>query len=381
MESKLGATIQAIHDSPTLAAFAVAGAGSSAIDWLLSVAGASRTALEITVPYSEKSFSDYIGHQPEQAVSVEASRSLAHAAYDRALRLRSDVRPIVGVACTATIATDRPKRGDHRGHVGLWTSEGWSVFSLTLEKGLRDRAGEEQLLSVLILKTLASACDVPDLLELELSDSEHIEESGEIFDTALDAFNKEHISSVTFVSDGSSQGDVYHQGGVLSGAFNPLHQGHQDMVSVASRNLNAPVIYELSVTNVDKPPLRDDVVHERISQFREVGDLVITKAPVFYEKAQLFPGCTFIIGWDTMVRLVDPKYYDGEHAKMILALNQIQSAGCDFLVAGRINDATFKTLADVKIPTVFQDIFKEIPESAFRSDISSTEIRLASRNT
>jgi hypothetical protein len=122
-------------------------------------------------------------------------------------------------------------------------------------------------------------------------------------------------------------------------------------------------------------------VRERISQFRDVGDLVITKAPVFYEKAQLFPGCTFIIGWDTMVRLVDPKYYDGDHAKMILALNQIQSVGCDFLVAGRINDATFKTLADVKIPTVFQDIFKEIPESAFRSDISSTEIRLASRNT
>ena len=381
MDSQTIGTIQSIHDSPTLAAFAVAGAGSSAIDRLLSVAGASRTALEITVPYSEESFSDYIGHQPEQTVSVEAARSLAHAAYNRALRLRIDARPVAGIACTATIATDRPKRGDHRGHVGLWTSKGWSVFSLTLEKGLRDRAAEEQLLSVLILKTLASACDVPDLLDLELSDSEHIEESGEIFDTALDAFNKDHISSVTFVSNGSSQGDVYHQGGVLCGSFNPLHQGHQDMASVASRTLNAPVIYELSVTNVDKPPLRNDVVHERIGQFRQIGDVVVTKAPVFYEKAQLFPGCAFVIGWDTMVRLVDPKYYDNDHARMILALNLIRSASCSFLVAGRIKDSEFRTVADVQIPTVFQNMFQEIPESAFRADISSTEIRQASQAT
>ena len=379
MDHETKGTIQNIHDSPTLAAFAAAGAGSSAIDWLLSVAGASRTVLEIRVPYSENSFSGYIGHQPDQTVSVESARSLAHASYNRALRLRSDDRPVVGIACTATIATDRPKRGDHRGHVGLWTSQGWSVFSLTLEKGLRDRAGEEHLLSMLILKTLASACGVPDTLDLQLSDTEQVVESGTQYDTTLDAFNTGHVSSVAFASDGSSQGDAHHTGGVLSGSFNPLHQGHQELVTVASRTLNAPVIYELSVSNVDKPPLEDEVVLERIDQVRQFGDLAITKAPVFYEKAQLFPGCAFIIGWDTMVRLVDPKYYENDHAKMILALNQIRAAGCDFLVAGRINDSEFRTLADVQIPSVFQDMFREIPESEFRSDISSTEIRQTSR--
>jgi hypothetical protein len=381
MNPQTNATIQNIHDSPTLAAFAVAGAGSSAIDWLLSVAGASRTVLEIIVPYSENSFAKYIGSQPEQTVSIDAAKSLAHAAYNRALNLRSDSRPVVGIACTATIATDRPKRGDHRGHVGLWTSEGWSVFSLTLEKGLRDRAGEEQLLSVLILKTLASACGVTDTLELQLSSVEHLEESGTLYATPLDAFNDGHISSAMFSPDGSTSGNAHHLGGVLPGSFNPFHDGHRELASVASRTLNAPVIYELSVTNVDKPPLENEIVKERVNNFRELGDLVITKAPVFYEKARVFPGCTFVIGWDTMIRLVDPKYYSDDYANMILAMSQIRDAGCKFLVAGRISETEFHTLGEVNIPALFQDMFQEIPESEFRSDISSTEIRQATRNT
>jgi hypothetical protein len=347
----------------------------------LSVAGASRTALEIIVPYSENSFSEYIGFRPEQTVSLDAAKSLAHAAYNRALRLRSDSRPVIGIACTATIATDRPNRGDHRGHVGLWTSEGWSVFSLTLEKGLRDRAGEEQLLSVLILRTLASACGVADTLELQLSSAEHVEVSGTRYDTPFDAFNDGHTNSVTFSPNGSTSGNAHHLGGVLPGSFNPLHDGHRQLVSVASRILGAPVIYELSVTNVDKPPLESVIIQERVNNFRDVGDLVITKAPVFYEKARVFPGCTFVIGWDTMIRLVDPKYYSDDYANMILALSQIRDAGCKFLVAGRISKTEFHTLGEVDIPALFQNIFQEIPESEFRSDISSTEIRQATRNT
>jgi nicotinic acid mononucleotide adenylyltransferase len=234
---------------------------------------------------------------------------------------------------------------------------------------------------MLILKTLASVCGIVENLQLKLSSAERVEESGTRFDTPLDAFNNGHISSVAFTTDGTSQGDTRHLGGVLSGSFNPLHEAHRELVSVASKTLNAPVIYELSVTNVDKPPLENNVVRDRIEQFRDVGDLVITKAPVFYEKAQLFPGCTFIIGLDTMVRLVDPKYYDGDHAKMILALNQIRAAGCDFLVAGRVSEAEFRILTEVHIPAIFQEMFREIPESEFRSDISSTEIRQAVRTT
>ena len=88
MEDIVRELVQGVHDSSTKAVVAVAGAGTEAISWLLDVAGASRTVLEIIVPYSPSSFVDFIGHEQEQFVSVEAARSLAKAAYRRALVLR-----------------------------------------------------------------------------------------------------------------------------------------------------------------------------------------------------------------------------------------------------------------------------------------------------
>jgi hypothetical protein len=35
----------------------------------------------------------------------------------------------------------------------------------------------------------------------------------------------------------------------------------------------------------------------------------------------------------------------------------------------------FHTLADVDIPNGLADLFREIPESRFRADVSSTELR------
>ena len=132
--------IQRIHDSDTLAVFAVAGAGTAAISWLLGVAGASRTVLEITVPYASSALSGYVGSEPEQFVSEETALEMARAAYNRALQLRDSGEAVVGIACTATIATDRPKRGEHRCHIAAWSGDGHSTYSLTFIKGLRDRA-------------------------------------------------------------------------------------------------------------------------------------------------------------------------------------------------------------------------------------------------
>ena len=60
---------------------------------------------------------DLLGFEPGQFVSEDTARSMARAAYRRGMRLRDNDLPLVGVACTATIATDRPKRGEHRAYV------------------------------------------------------------------------------------------------------------------------------------------------------------------------------------------------------------------------------------------------------------------------
>jgi len=126
---------------------------------------------------------------------------------------------------------------------------------------------------------------------------------------------------------------------------------------------------------VDKPPLTEAEVLSRVGQFKGKWPIVATRALKFYLKARLFPGCTFVIGWDTAVRLVDPKYYGGDAQRMVTALREIHGHGCGFLVAGRIEGGVFHTLDGIAIPAEFRAMFRGLTERQFRSGISSTELR------
>lgn len=166
-----------IHASPMMAVIVVTGGGAQAIADLLAVPGASKTVLEALVPYSDKALAEFLGESPTQAVSIETAAAMAQAAYRRAERLREDATtPVVGLSCTATLATDRPKKGEHRAHVGLCTQDLTSVYSLTLTKGARDRAGEEQVVSKLLLAVLADACNLAvGFLDLGLRPEERVQ--------------------------------------------------------------------------------------------------------------------------------------------------------------------------------------------------------------
>jgi hypothetical protein len=51
------------------------------------------------------------------------------------------------------------------------------------------------------------------------------------------------------------------------------------------------------------------------------------QAPLFTLKARLYPQSTFVVGYDTAVRLVMPKYYDGE-AGMLSQFSELRVRGC-----------------------------------------------------
>ena len=320
-----------------------------------------------------------MGYAPEQAVSRQTALDMARAAYRRALRLREGGAPVAGVACTATIATDRPKRGEHRCHVAYWTGSGSAVFSLHFEKGLRDRAGEDAVASRLILYAFAEAAGVRRELDLAVDDiglhaRDHWEAERDHYGDAVGALAAGHVDAALVTAD-SAEADATVRGAVVPGSFNPLHDGHRRLAEAASRILDAPVTFELSITNVDKPPLSEPEIRRRLAQFDDSESVAVTRAHVFYRKASLFPGCVFVIGWDTATRLIDPRYYDGSDARLVSALESIRMQGCYFLVAGRVHGGMFRTLADVALPRGFEDLFDAIPESAFRQDVSSTELR------
>ena len=168
---------------------------------------------------------------------------------------------------------------------------------------------------------------------------------------------------------------------ILSGSFNPLHEGHITMMKVAEEITLMNPVYEISVLNVDKPALPLENLIKRLKSFPFDAQILITSSPRFNDKSILFPGSKFLIGYDTAVRLLNSKYYsdfsDFNKGDIVLdALEVINQNNCSFIVAGRIDNTNrFKSIGDLKISNFFQHIFSEIPEEKFRLDISSTEIR------
>ena len=114
--------VAAIHAQPVRLAIVATGGGSQAIADLLAVPGGSRTILEAVVPYAEGALDEYLRGRPEHFCCERTARLMAMAAYQRACQLSADsTATIVGIGATASLVSDRPKRGPHRLHVAAQT--------------------------------------------------------------------------------------------------------------------------------------------------------------------------------------------------------------------------------------------------------------------
>lgn len=165
---------------------------------------------------------------------------------------------------------------------------------------------------------------------------------------------------------------------LLPGSFNPVHVGHRQLLQTACAAVGPGATggFELSVTNADKGVLPRHDVERRAAQFTlDGGMLVLTDAPLFVQKARLLPGTVFVVGVDTALRIVMPKYYGGSEEAMRDVLQSILDCGCSFLVAGRLMDGVFIEPASVVAPPGLEGLFRSLP--AFRNDISSTQLRAA----
>lgn len=152
--------VERIHGAPPRLVLAVTGGGNAVVTDLLGVAGASRTVLEIVVPYSERSLADLLGGPVDGAVSAATARAMAESCARRAAELVSDDVPTLGVACTAALATDRVRRGEHRAHVAVVGDGILLEERCALDKGVLDREGEDRVVADAVLSVIARACGV-----------------------------------------------------------------------------------------------------------------------------------------------------------------------------------------------------------------------------
>lgn len=96
--------------------------------------------------------------EPEQYCSADTALSLAKAAYQRAAALTAFGTHVVGLAATCALASEPPKRGQHRAYVAAHSGSGSRLLAVVLAKGARSRWQEEQLVGQALLQVGGWVC-------------------------------------------------------------------------------------------------------------------------------------------------------------------------------------------------------------------------------
>ncbi len=372
VSSDIWAQVEAVLHSGLRLALATTGGGSQLISWLLNHPGASRAIVEAQVPYSERALAAYLAAAGPHGANEQTARDMAGRAFVRAAAFADPGPGCIGVGCSAALATSRPRRGADRGCIALRLEHAYRLYTLRFAKGAADRLAQEEALSRLALEAIGEACGGPVAGE-SLPNYAHLARRELSLDDPLGLLFAGELDVVEMRTDGAIYPEAERgQRLLLCGSFNPLHAGHERLAAAAGQLSGRQPSLEMSVENVDKPPLHRSEVERRLAQMRGRFPVVMTRSPTFLQKARLFGGCHFALGYDTAVRLLQGHYYDEGEQGLAAALEEFAAGGCRFWVAGRVDGDAYCTLVDIDVPAQYADLFESVP---FRMDISSTELR------
>ena len=364
--------IAALHAEKTKVCLVCTGAGAGCQNLLSQVPGASGTILESSFPYSKEALTDFLGFEPEKFASEETALRMAAKAWRRATeivaRQGGDVRDAVGIGATAVIATNRALRGEHRIFIAARTERQFYVAHVGFAKNkdnlsVLGRIREGKLCDLLTLNMILYCAGVDQLL---------IPKKALYGEDICGRGPKVILRPQIVVQDPQTLSLDQSKHVLFEGSFNPLHFGHERIAKEVEALTGKKVVYVITNNHPDKGGIGEDELRKRLDQFEYLAPVLATDGLRLYvDKVKAYPGFSFIIGADTLRRILDPKY--GVSAEGVL--NTFKECRAHFFVANRpVEEGTVTLdalLRDV-IPLQFHGMFTQI---ATMAKISSTTIR------
>ena len=198
----------------------------------------------------------------------------------------------------------------------------------------------------------------------------------------IESFLKKDNQGIFCINcDGSIQYSIPSNPVIYCGTFNPLHIAHRKILEyISMRYPQRPVLLEMSQRSADKSATSITNVMIRAAQVAGQYQVIISNTSLYVDKCKYYPNATFIVGYDTAIRIVDKKYYQNSEKNLMKVMQTIEDYGCNFIVVGRYDEKMkcfldFDSIKHTLPAKEYHHLFISLDENHFRYDMSSTYLR------
>ena len=175
---------------------------------------------------------------------------------------------------------------------------------------------------------------------------------------------------------------------VFPGSFNPITHGHYAiMKSVLKMKGERQFFFEITIDNPDKKTKPDELLYDIYKQFEKLKLCTLWDSyPLFKQKINDLQKSKIVVGTDTLIRILDLKYYKGGIAELEEFRESMVYKSIQFIVVPRYNKTTDCVesldyiLEQVKLEDFYKDKWKSLLDEleGFRIDISMPRCQVPS---